>query len=334
MNSAPQKILVIQTAFIGDVILATALVEKMHRHFPQADIDILVRKGNESLLKDHPFLRKVLIWDKKTKKYSNLLRIARQIRSEHYDIVVNTQRFFATGFLTAFSGAQVTSGFQKNPFAFLFTHSILHEIGTGIHEVERNQKLIEPFTSADLVKPKLYPSESDLEKVAEFKTEKYITISPTSVWFTKQFPVHKWVEFIDRVPSEISIYLLGGPGDKACIEDLMRKCSHPRIKNLAGKLSFLQSAALMQDAEMNYVNDSGPLHLCSAVNARVTAVFCSTIPEFGFTPLSEIQFVVETQEKLDCRPCGLHGKTACPRGDFRCAESISTNVLISTLSQN
>jgi heptosyltransferase-2 len=79
---------------------------------------------------------------------------------------------------------------------------------------------------------------------------------------------------------------------------------------------------------MNYVNDSAPLHLASAVNASVTAIFCSTVPDFGFGPLSDKSRVVETQEKLDCRPCGLHGFKACPEGHFKCATAIKTEQLL------
>src|ERR1700761_6945565 len=91
-----QKFLVIQTAFIGDVVLATALLEKLHAYFPDAAIDFLVRKGNEDLLTGHPFLHDVLIWDKKQHKQRTLFRLLRHIRHEHYDKVINVQRFAAT----------------------------------------------------------------------------------------------------------------------------------------------------------------------------------------------------------------------------------------------
>ena len=100
---------------------------------------------------------------------------------------------------------------------------------------------------------------------------------------------------------------------------------------LAGQLSFLQSAALMEQASMNYVNDSAPMHFASAVNAPVTAVYCSTIPAFGFGPLSDEKFIVEIKEPLDCRPCGLHGYRACPRGHFNCAYKIEDSQLLQTL---
>ena len=92
-----QKFLVIQTAFIGDVVLATALLEKLHACFPGARIDFLVRKGNEALLAGHPWLHETLVWDKKQHKLKNLWKMARRIRRERYDKVINVQRFAATG---------------------------------------------------------------------------------------------------------------------------------------------------------------------------------------------------------------------------------------------
>jgi ADP-heptose:LPS heptosyltransferase len=78
----------------------------------------------------------------------------------------------------------------------------------------------------------------------------------------------------------------------------------------------------MADATMNYVNDSAPLHIASAMNAPVTVVFCSTVPAFGFGPIHANGRVVEITGYLDCRPCGLHGYKACPKGHFKCALDI------------
>jgi len=332
------KILIIQTAFIGDVVLATPIIEKLHQHYPEAKIDFLLRKGNESLFTGHPFLNTVLIWDKKTNKTANLIRLTGEIRRIKYDMVINLQRFASSGLITFFSGAKEKIGFDKNPFSFCYTKKIKHIIGNGKHEVERNLELIASFTDSELQKPRLYPTPSDYESVKEYKAWPYICIAPSSVWFTKQFPAHKWVEFLDKV-SGYKIYLLGAASDIDLCNEIVNS-SYPKgihsdnknIISLAGKLSFLQSAALMQDAVMNYSNDSAPMHIASAVNASVTAVFCSTIPAFGFGPLSTKSFIVETKEKLDCRPCGLHGYKACPEKHFKCAETIRPEQLLETLN--
>ena len=329
-----QKILIIQTAFIGDVVLATCLGEKLHQFFPNDQIDFLVRKGNESLLTNHPYLHEVLVWDKKKSKFGNLWKMLQLIRKNKYDRVINVQRFFATGFLTAFSGAKETIGFDKNPLSFLFTKKINHIIGDEQHprhEIERNQDLIRDFTDKQIVKPKLYPSKEDFEKVVTFKNSRYITISPASVWFTKQFPEEKWIEFIRSLPSHFMVYLLGAASDTPLCERIAAGSGRTTIVLLCGKLSFLQSAALMKDAQMNYVNDSAPMHFASALNAPVTAVYCSTVPWFGFGPLSDRKFIVQVAKPLSCRPCGLHGYRACPLTHFHCARQIEISQLEASL---
>ena len=329
-----QRILVIQTAFIGDVVLATGLLEKLHQHYPDAALDIVVRKGNESLFQEHPFLHEVLIWDKKSAKYRHLFQLLRTIRRKKYDVVINVQRYFATGFLTAFSRASRKVGFDKNPFRFFFTDIIPHHFsgkGDAIHEIQRNHALIRSFTDKVAAKPVLYPTAKAFEKVSVYQQQPYICIAPASVWFTKQYPADQWVDLIQQLPDTYTIYLLGAPGDRNLC-DQIRILSGNRATDLSGQLSFLESAALMKNAVMNYVNDSAPMHFASAMNAAVTAVYCSTIPEFGYGPLSDNKNVVQSMEHLSCRPCGLHGHTFCPEKHFKCARTIQTVQLLNSLN--
>jgi len=312
------KFIIIQTAFIGDAILATSLLEKIHQHYPKSEIDFIVRKGNEGLFQEHPFIHQLIVWDKKGGKYKNLLAILKKVRRERYDYLVNLQRFASTGVFAAFSKASQIIGFKKNPFSFLFDKKVDHQIGNGKHEVERNQLLIDHITDNETCQPKLYPGKEDFEKTEQLKSKKYISISPASVWFTKQFPMEKWIEYIKTIDPSINIYLLGGPSDKTLCEQIKEECNLENVTVLAGSLSFLESAALMKDAIMNFTNDSAPLHIASSMNAPTTSVFCSTIPDFGFGPLATNSKVIEIQEKLECRPCGLHGKKECPEGHFKC----------------
>jgi heptosyltransferase-2 len=342
-----QKILVVQTAFIGDLVLATALVESLHQQYPKAAIDVVVRKGNESLFNEHPFLNELIVWDKKQHKYLNWLSILKKIRAKKYDVLINVQRFAATGLWTILSSANTTIGFDKNPFSFLFTHKVKHDVValnqnisvSEVHEINRNHALTHSLGALTLAMPKLYPTNSDFEKVKIYQAEKYITIAPASVWFTKQFPLTAWVSFISELKFEGPIYIIGGPADKDLGDTIMNEVvslhssASTKIINLSGALGFLASAALQQKAVLNYVNDSAPMHFCSAVNAPVVAIYCSTIPAFGFGPLSTNSFIVETQEKLACRPCGLHGKKECPLGHFNCAQTIENAQLIAPLLQ-
>lgn len=332
---AGKKFLIIQTAFIGDVVLATALIEKLHRYYPDAQIDFLVRSGNEGLLKAHPLLREVLVWNKKRRKLINLLGLLTTIRSRKYDVVVNVQRFAATGFLTTFSGAETKIGFDKNPWSRFFSIVIPHVISTKenpLHETSRNQALIQSLTDNKPAKPRLYPTPADFEKINRYREQPYICIAPASVWFTKQYPVNKWISFLNRVRYPHKIYLIGGSGDYDLCEKIKSGIEKPsRAENLSGRLSLLESAALQQGAMMNYVNDSAPMHFASAMNAPVTAIYCSTLPSFGFGPLSDASHIVEIKEPIPCRPCGLHGRKVCPLGHFNCANNIRDEQLLTTL---
>ena len=320
-----RSFLIIQTAFTGDAILLTSLAEKLHESDKENSIDILVRKGNESLFSNHPFIREVLMWDKKKKKYSNLFQTLIEIRGKKYDVVINLQRFASTGILTAFSSAKKTIGFNKNPLSFLFTNKIKHIVRKGLHEIDRNQSMIAAYSKGSSVRPRLYPSTANFMSVQHLKKKQYITIAPVSAWFTKTLPAYKWMELINQYQlhsPEVLCYLIGSKEEFKLAETIKTKSGDKNIENLCGFLSFLESAALMKDAKMNYVNDSAPLHLAGAVNAPVTVVYCSTVPDFGFGPISDNSRIIETLLPLNCRPCGLHGYRECPMTHFKCAHSV------------
>ena len=317
-----QKILIIQTAFLGDVILATPVATELKRLFPNSSIDFLVRKGNESLLENHPAISQIKIFDKKNGKLKSLKALISEFRKTRYDLVINLHRFGSSGIITALSGAKIKYGFKKNPFSFAYSKSFEHSIDNGQHEVERNLSIIKEFGANKIVKPSLYPTLEQFDKVNQFKSNEYYCFAPASVWFTKQLPKEKWVELLELYSEKGTLYLLGGKDDFQLCEEIKNKInSSTEIENLAGKLNLLESAALIKDAKRTFVNDSGPMHIASAMNAPVTTFFCSTIPNFGFGPLSEDAKIVEVSN-LTCRPCGLHGHKACPEGHFQCGNKI------------
>ncbi len=330
-----KKFLIVQTASIGDVILTTPIIEKINSFFPGSQIDFLLKKGNEQLLFHHPYIDNIIEWDKDNGKYKNLLDVINLIRSKKYDCLINVQRFASTGILTILSKAIHKVGFDKNPFSIFFSKRIKHKIKVKhgyIHEADRNLKLVEHLTNDEKAPVRLYPSQSDYAKMSQYKTHQYICIAPASIWYTKQYPSERWIDLIRSVNEDLYVYLIGGPGDKELCDNIIEGSGHNNCINFAGSLSYLQTAVLMKDAVMNFSNDSAPQHLASSVNAPVTSVYCSTVPEFGFGPLSDDAQVVETVEKLYCRPCGLHGLKACPEKHFRCAYSINNERLLNRIN--
>ena len=314
--------LIIQTAFIGDVILATPVLEKIHSIYPRVQIDVVLRKGCEGLFHHHPFVGRVWRLDKDNKIRSLLVTI-KGIRKINYDVVICLHRHLSSGLMTLFSKGGCTVGFNKNPLSFFFSKRVPHRFGDPkhpIHEVERNLSLIDFMSDASFVRPRLYPAKQDF--TGDPPDKAHICIAPSAVWFTKQWPPDQWIALISElslIHPGVTVYLLGGKEDFETCERIASAVKTHSVKNMAGRLSFLESAAFMQTALMNYVNDSGPLHMASAVNAPVAAIFCSTLPAFGFGPLSDRSAVFETDEVLYCRPCGLHGRKSCPREHFKCS---------------
>lgn len=351
-----KRFLVIQTAFLGDAVLATGLLEKLHAHFPDAAIDLVVRQGHEGLFDGHPFLHRLFVWDKRRGKTRALFRLIGDLRRTEYDHILNAQRFFSTGLMTVLARGKEKVGYDKNPLSILFTRSVKHVIGDGRHEMDRLNELIAHLTDGTRPLPRLHPTPKARAEAHEHMSTwshehmptrprpvppqrdahmptwarpvpsqrdghmSYVCLFPASVWFTKQWPEHKWVALVKALPTDHAVFLLGAPGDSALAQRI--SAASGRGVDLCGRLSLLGTAALMEGAVMNVVNDSAPLHIAGAVNAPVTAIFCSTVPAFGFGPLRANGRLVETTEKLDCRPCGLHGHRVCPKGHFRCAEGI------------
>lgn len=318
------RILVIQTAFLGDAILASSVLETLHFYLPDAEIDFMCTEASASLFKNHPFLSRVLAWNKSKRKYKNLLKLIKTVWVNSYTHVFNLQRYATTGFLTATSGAGQRIGFDKNPLSFAFTHSVPHIIKENWHEIDRNFSVIQSCLplGASVKAPRLYATQAERTNIKPYKTMPYLVMAPASVWATKMWPEEHWAQLIERFSKKFTIYLIGGKADIELCERLVSYNSLNTVISMAGKLSLMESAVLMQGAFMNYVQDSGPVHLASAFYAPVTVIFCSTVPKFGFGPLSDNKNIVETTEKLPCRPCGLHGYNTCPQGHFKCGWGI------------
>jgi lipopolysaccharide heptosyltransferase II len=338
-----RRILIIQTAFIGDVILALPVAQKLRAQYPAAQIEMLVRAGNEGLLAGHPAIDRVWVWHKRggaLGKYRNLLGLIGQLRHGRYEAVVNLHRFAASGFVTWLLRAEEKIGFAKNPFGWAYTKRYPHTLGslgdvTYQHEVERNLSLLTGLVSdTALERPRLYPSPADdavvVAALGGHIPQKLVVVAPASVWYTKQWPEAQWLQLLQQLAPDTTIALVGAPGDTALCGRLQHATQDTApgrtVHNLAGKLSLLQTAALLGRAHHAFVNDSAPLHLASAMNTPTSAIFCSTLPEFGFGPLAD-NHMVHQVPGLYCRPCGLHGLRACPEGHFRCAYEIDPAIV-------
>lgn len=333
-HSSSKKILIIQTAFIGDTILASHFARAVKETYPDSEIHFFLRKGNESVIQGLSTITKTWIWDKQGGKTRNLWKLIGELRNIKFDLVFNLHRHFNSGLVAAMMKSPVKIGFKQNPLSFFYTTRINHQIPDprGYHEVQRNLELIPGYKIADnpkRYKPELPLAQKNFDNVAGFVNDNYFVVAPASVWFTKAWSEHKYRELTGELTKLGKVYFIGAPSDKELC-DRIRK-DFPDSENLCGQLNLLDSAALMKNARRVFVNDSAPLHLASCVNAKTTAIFCSTVPAFGYTPLADDSVVVDVGDKLACRPCGLHGYKACPLGHFKCSLDIEVKAVIATV---
>ena len=321
------KVLIIQTAFLGDAVLLTSLLEKIRIESPNTSIHVLIRKGFEDVFKayTHKNLGQVWTYDK-ADKLKSWWALRHELAKEKFDQVFVAQRFFGMGLLSISIGAKKVVGFDKNPLSLFFDEKVPHEFGQGKHEIERNTQLLASWLGGTLHKPFLDAGLAG-QLPSDLQPKNYLCISPGSVWETKRFPVQKWMDFIRLLPRDLKIVLMGSLAEKHLSDEIEQAFSNDsrKIQNACGRFNLLEALSVFKHSQMSFVNDSGPLHLCSAVNTPTVAIFCSTIPAFGFGPLAEKHKIIEVKEKLTCRPCGDHGKKSCPEIYFNCANLIDVN---------
>lgn len=338
--TSSKTILIIQTAFIGDTILASHFARAVKETYPDSKIHFFLRKGNESVIQGLPTIEKTWIWDKQGGKTKNLMKLIKELRGIKFDMVFNLHRHFNSGLVSSLMKSPFKAGFKQNPLSAFYTRKVNHLIPhfpkdneeVMWHEVQRNLQLIPDFKIEDnskIYKPELPLTEKNFAKVSPFSEGDYFVVAPASVWFTKAWSESKYRELTMELAKLGRVIFIGAPGDKALCDRIRENI--PQTENLCGQLSLLDSAALMKNAKRVFVNDSAPLHLASCVNAKTTAIFCSTVPAFGYTPLADNSVVVDVGNTLACRPCGLHGHKACPLGHFKCSYDIEISRVLATL---
>ncbi|UCE66850.1 MAG: lipopolysaccharide heptosyltransferase II [Candidatus Zixiibacteriota bacterium] len=313
-----KKIIVIQTAFPGDVILATPVFEALKDMAPGCFLAAVIRPESYPLLKDNPHIDDILIYNKygNERGLKGIIRISRLIRD--YDWAVIIQRYLRSALIAYLAGIKRRTGFGSSGFRFLYTEKKpYHE---NRHEVLRCLDLT-GVAEAGKYRPRIFIMDKARKKTDKLLSDSgirnsFAVVAPGSVWATKRYP--HFAELIDLVKEEfgLEVILLGGADDIEVSKSVVNNSRHKPF-DLTGKTDLLVSAGIISRSRITFTNDSAPAHMAAAVETPVVAIFGPTIPEFGFSPYSEKTRVVDNG-KLYCRPCSRHGSKKCPQRHFRC----------------
>jgi len=319
--------LVVQTAFLGDVVLTTPLFSALAAdHGP---VDVVTTPIAASLIETHPAVRKVIPYDKRgsDRGWAGLRNLARRLRTERYERAYLPHRSLRTATLGVVAGIPTRIGFS-GAWSFLYTEA-RPKPALG-HESDRLLALADK--PPGVYAPQLRPTAADEQAAAALIDGAFVALAPGSIWGSKRWPYYP--DLATKLAERLPVVLVGGPDDAGLGEEIVKAVgrSGGRAVNACGKLTLRQSAALIGRASALVTNDSAPLHLATAMGTPIVALFGPTVTEFGFGPLRPGDVALGIDD-LPCRPCSSHGPPQCPLGHHRCMRELTVAAVIAAIEE-
>lgn len=330
----PDKILLVQTAFIGDVILITPLITAIKELYPKSVLDVMVIPQTASVLENNPNINKIILFDKRKNKITSFIKTLIRLRKEKYQMVFTPHSSMTTALLIYYAGIPTRVGFDRWKAKKYLTHKVPHL--EKKHKTKKNLELLKPFTDKLFsIQTELYPSKEMNENAEKLLNNfiqngnKIIAIAPGSVWFTKRWPIEHYIELSNLLLKEnFNIVLIGSKDEKEICNQIS---DHKNLINLVGKLSLLESAAIIEKCDLMVCNDSGALHIANAVKTDILAFFGPTVQSIGYYPFRDSDYVFELE--MECRPCGSHGGASCPLKHHECMKLISPDLVYAKVKE-
>lgn len=333
-----EKILVIQTAFLGDAILTLPLIQELAKKFPGALIDAVAIPSTANVFEASPFVRKVWVYDKKGKDKSFFRSVvfAKEIKKEKYDGIYSPHRSFRTSLIVLLTGVKNTTGFDNASLSVVYSNRIFYDKKS--HEVCRNLMLLDKsyFEGENWkIRPQVNIPESIKQSVDEQAGrlgKKIAAIAPGSVWETKKYPAEYYTEIIEKLSDVgFSIALIGGTEDKNLCERIAEK-SGKKALSFAGKFNVISSVYFLSKVKFLISNDSAPTHMAMAAGIPAVTLYLSTVPSFGFYPYLHNSISIG-YDNLTCKPCGIHGHNKCPIETFDCAFLLKPEMVLQRIKR-
>ncbi len=329
-----QKILIIQTAFIGDAILTLPMIQKLKEQNKDAEIDVVAIPSTKEIFNSSPFVSKVIEIDKKQKHKGliSLYKFVRKLKSNNYAKIYSPHRSFRSALITKLLAVDESYSFSNSKLKFFYKNIISYK--KNQHEVKRNLDLISFNYTGESWKiiPVLEINTKSKNKVDDFFVNldtkiKFAAIAPGSIWETKKYPENYFVEVVKLLEADsYTVFLIGSKEDENLC-NLIAKKSGDQVISVAGKFSLIESIEFLKRMKILIANDSAPTHLGVCANIPVLTIYCSTIPNFGFYPYNKKSSFI-TYNNLECKPCGIHGLHKCPIKTFDCGNFIKPEQVI------
>jgi heptosyltransferase-2 len=327
------KVLVIETAFLGDAIIALALARAVRRKLPTSHITYVVRPDAAGVVRASPDVDLVIQFDKRGKEsgFSGIRSKADELNTLGFDILFLLHNSKRSQRLSSLLNIPTKVGFPGSTEATL-TH-ITPDTGWTTRYERANLPFRTLYPDADIsALPSIEAAVPPV--VAGFATRfpSLVALAPGSAWRTKKWGDERYAELARRLSERgVGILVIGGNDTTAAGELILKSCSPGTVLNLAATLGLVEAAGAIAASSMLVANDSAPTHLGVAVATHVITIFGPTIPGFGFGPPAEVGTIMELPQ-LWCRPCTHHGSNHCPIYSHECMTMISVDRVLSAMN--
>jgi heptosyltransferase-2 len=327
----PARVLVVQTAFLGDTVFTSALVAGLAKRFPGATIDLCVAPRGRDVARAMPDVSEVFVYDKRGRDRggSGLIAMARRLRARGHTLALLPHRSLRTALLARTAGIPDRLGFRAPSTRLLCTASIPDPGGPFL---AREAALLS-LCGAVPGPMKLSPAADDREKAAQalrtlgFEGARLAGLALGSEWETKIWPLPQMAAVAQALCAQGLVpLLLGGPGDRAAAAEVTRLvgvCNGVRCADTTGN-SVGEALGLLQRCAVVLGGDTGLVHAARALGVPTVPIFGPTDPRLhSFGPSDRPQWL-----HLDCAPCGPHGHRRCPLGHHRCMRELAPEPVV------
>jgi len=316
-----KKILVIRLSSIGDIILTTPLLRRLHAAYPEASIDYYTKPPFLSLLASNPRLSAIYTTE--------------QLPTGRYDLVVDLQNNHRSrAIVRSLSMAQKVHYRKENWKKWLMVQFKINLSSFSRSVVDRYQDSLKGLgVSDDLLGCELYPSPAEKAFALPYVKVgvKSLAVCFGANHFTKRYPPQRFAALLSLLldKESLQLFLLGGKEDAHHASEILNTlppeyCS--QVTNLAGSCTLMQTAALIERCDAVLCNDTGLMHMASAFGKKLFVLFGSSSSVFGFLPYHS-PFDLFEVEGLPCRPCSHIGRDQCPKGHFLCMNDLSETLI-------
>jgi len=341
------RILIIKPSSFGDVIHALPVLNGLRHRYPHARISWLVAGSCAGLLEGHPALDEIIRFDRK--RYGQIgrnplaglefVRFLQDLRARQFDLIVDLQGLFRSGFLAITAGARHRIGFANaRELGWIFYNHRVAVPDPEMHAVERNYLFSPPLGFAHVPIRFNLPVRDDARAAVQALLAEqgigpgdgYLAVGPGTRWETKQWPAAHFAEAINRIQAEqaLPVVLTGMPEERETAEAVARGVAG-KLVNLAGRTSLAQMIALVDGARAVLMHDSGPMHLATALNKPLVALYGPTSPA-RTGPYGRGETVARLD--LPCSPCYLKRVADCPHG-HRCMRELLPETVAAQVSR-